>query len=131
MKESIGWAASIIILITTIGQIRKQWKAGTSKGVSLWLFIGNIVAAGLFATYAVLIHNLIYIVTNLLKGLISSIDLIKTNPDQAEQLVSKGVEAASGKALPVDLVKASFKSISFTEDPIASSLRLHFLQPKQ
>jgi len=71
------------------------------------------------------------IVTNLLKGLISSIDLIKTNPGQAEQLVSKGVEAASGKALPVDLVKTSFKSISFTEDPIASSLRKDAASAKQ
>ncbi len=63
------------------------------------------------------------VVTNLLKGLISSIDLVKSNPDQAEQLVSQGVAAASGKALPVDLVKSSFKSIEFTLDPIASSLR--------
>jgi uncharacterized protein with PQ loop repeat len=76
VKESIGWAASIIILITTIGQIRKQWKAGTSKGVSMWLFIGNIVAAGLFATYAVLIHNLIYIVTNLLMLVASVVGLL-------------------------------------------------------
>ena len=63
------------------------------------------------------------IVKNLLKGLISSIDLIQTNPSQAEQLVSQGVAKASGKALPVDLVKTSFKSITFTLDPIASSLQ--------
>jgi len=63
------------------------------------------------------------VVTNLLKGLISSIDLVSSNPDRAEQLVSEGVKAASGQALPVDLVKSSFKSIEFTLDPIASSLR--------
>jgi NitT/TauT family transport system substrate-binding protein len=63
------------------------------------------------------------VVTNLLKGLISSVDLINTNPTQAEQLVSQGVEKATGKALSVDLVKSSFKSITFTLDPIASSLR--------
>jgi NitT/TauT family transport system substrate-binding protein len=62
------------------------------------------------------------IVKNLLKGLISSIDLIHANPAQAEQLVSQGVEKASGKALSVDLVKSSFKSITFTLDPISSSL---------
>ena len=63
------------------------------------------------------------IVANLLKGLSSSIDLIKSDPRQAEDLVSKGVKAASGKALDTSLVASSFKSITFTLDPIASSLK--------
>lgn len=63
------------------------------------------------------------VVTNLLKGLSASIDLIKSNPAQAEQLVSTGVEKASGKALKVSLVASAFKSITFTLDPIASSLK--------
>jgi NitT/TauT family transport system substrate-binding protein len=63
------------------------------------------------------------IVTNLVKALAGAIDLIKSQPAQAEQLVSEGVDKATGKALSVDLVKASFKSITFTLDPIASSLR--------
>src|SRR5262249_36530636 len=63
------------------------------------------------------------VVTNLLKGLISSIDLIKTNPSQPEQPVSQGVKQESGKALSVDLVKRSFKSIEFTLDPLASTLQ--------
>ena len=62
------------------------------------------------------------IVTNLLKGLSSSIDLINTNATQAEDLVSKGVEQATGKALKTSLVASAFKSITFTLDPIASSL---------
>jgi NitT/TauT family transport system substrate-binding protein len=63
------------------------------------------------------------IVANLVKGLADSIDLIKSRPAQAEQLVSDGIDKATGKALSVDLVKASFKSITFTLDPIVSSLR--------
>jgi len=63
------------------------------------------------------------IVTNLLKGLSSSIDLINTNATQAEDLVSKGVEQATGKALKTSLVASAFKSITFTLDPIASSLK--------
>ena len=63
------------------------------------------------------------IVANLIKGLADSIDLIKSQPAEAEKLVSQGIEKASGKALPVDLVKASFKSITFTLDPIVSSLK--------
>ena len=45
--------------------------------------------------------------------------------------MSEGVEAASGKALPVELVKSSFKSIEFTLDPIASSLRKDAESAKQ
>jgi len=63
------------------------------------------------------------IVTNLVKGLAGAMDLIKSQPAQAEQLVSEGIDKATGKPLSVDLVKTSFKSITFTLDPIASSLK--------
>ncbi|HTD49648.1 MAG TPA: ABC transporter substrate-binding protein [Acidimicrobiia bacterium] len=63
------------------------------------------------------------IVSNLLTGLASSIDLTKSDPAQAEVLVSKGIGAATGKALAVSLVASSFSNITFTLDPIASSLR--------
>jgi len=62
------------------------------------------------------------VVSNLLKGLSTSIALIKSDPAQAEKLVSDGVKAASGKALDVSLVASSFSSITFTLDPVASSL---------
>jgi NitT/TauT family transport system substrate-binding protein len=63
------------------------------------------------------------IVTNLVKGLADSIDLITDNPTEAEKLVSQRIGSDTGKPLSVDLVKASFKSITFTLDPIVSSLR--------
>ena len=63
------------------------------------------------------------IVSNLLKGLSASIDLTKSDPAQAEKLVSEGIQAVSGKALAVSLVASSFSSITFTLDPIASSLQ--------
>jgi len=63
------------------------------------------------------------IVANLVKGLADSIDLIHQKPAEAETLVSTRIGDDTGKALSVSLVKASFKSITFTLDPIASSLR--------
>jgi NitT/TauT family transport system substrate-binding protein len=63
------------------------------------------------------------IVAKLVKGLADSIDFIHKQPAQAEQLVSKRIGSDSGKELAVDLVKESFKSITFTLDPIVSSLR--------
>ena len=63
------------------------------------------------------------IVSNLLKALSGAIDLIHSNPTQAEQLVSAGIGKATGKALSVSIVASSFEHITFTLDPIASSLR--------
>jgi len=63
------------------------------------------------------------VVANLIKGLADSIDLIHKQPAEAEQLVSTRIGKDSGKELPVDLVKAAFKSITFTLDPITASLQ--------
>ena len=40
MIEIVGWASSGILLVTLITQIYKQWRLGSHKGVSKWLFIG-------------------------------------------------------------------------------------------
>jgi NitT/TauT family transport system substrate-binding protein len=63
------------------------------------------------------------VVTNLIKGLSAAIDLTNSDQAKAAGLVSKGIEAATTKPITVSLVTTSFKSITFTLDPIASSLR--------
>ena len=40
MVDAIGWASSLILVLTIAKQIFKQWQAGSSEGVSIWLFIG-------------------------------------------------------------------------------------------
>ena len=60
----VGWSASVVVVVTTIGQIYKQWKAHTSKGVSPLLFVGNVLASLLFLNYAIMIKNVVYEVTN-------------------------------------------------------------------
>jgi NitT/TauT family transport system substrate-binding protein len=62
------------------------------------------------------------IVKNLIAGLSNSIALIMRDPTQAQELVSKGIEAVTGKALKPEVIAASFKKLEFTLDPIASSL---------
>jgi len=66
MTEAIGWASSVILVLTIAKQIHKQWNAGTSEGVSLWLFIGQITASAGFTIYSVLVHNWVFVVTNAL-----------------------------------------------------------------
>ena len=63
------------------------------------------------------------VVSNLLKGLAESIDFANNNKAQAEQVVAKGITDLTGKEFKVSLVASSFAHITFTLDPIASSLR--------
>jgi NitT/TauT family transport system substrate-binding protein len=63
------------------------------------------------------------VVQHLIQGLDDSIAYIKSNPTQAEQVVSTGIGKVTGKPLKTSLIAASFKSITFTLDPIASALQ--------
>ena len=63
------------------------------------------------------------VVANLLKGLDSSIKLITSDPAKAQQLTADGIGAVKGKTPETSLIATSFKSITFTLDPIASSLK--------
>jgi hypothetical protein len=51
----------------TLGQqVRAQWKSGESRGVSRWLFAGQLVASLGFALYSYLLSNWVFLATNLL-----------------------------------------------------------------
>ena len=64
--EIIGWAASAILIATLSRQTWRQWKDTDARGVSKWLFVGQIAASCGFIAYSWLAHNLIFIVTNTL-----------------------------------------------------------------
>jgi len=63
------------------------------------------------------------VVKRLLEGQVAANDLIKSDPQKAEQLVGQGIDNATGKPIAPELVTASFKNLTFTNDPIATSLR--------
>jgi NitT/TauT family transport system substrate-binding protein len=62
-------------------------------------------------------------VKKLIEGLADSIDYINGDQADAAAAVSTGIEKGSGKPIDPQLVTASFESITFTLDPIASSLK--------
>ncbi len=64
MIEIIGWASSLILLLTLVKQVYKQWKDRTVEGVSTWLFIGQLLASIGFTTYSYLVGNWVFTVTN-------------------------------------------------------------------
>lgn len=64
MTEIIGWTSSLILLTTLIKQVYKQWKDGTSEGISKWLFIGQLCASVGFVVYSYLVGSWVFMVTN-------------------------------------------------------------------
>lgn len=64
MTEIIGWASSVILLLTLIKQVHKQWKDRTSEGISSWLFIGQLLASIGFTIYSYAVGNWVFTITN-------------------------------------------------------------------
>jgi MtN3 and saliva related transmembrane protein len=66
MIEALGWLSSLTLLLTIVAQLHKQWASGTSKGVSVWLFIGQTGASLGFVAYSWLVHDRVFVATNAL-----------------------------------------------------------------
>ena len=64
VTDIIGWASSIIFLLTIAKQVHKQWASGETEGVSRWLFVGQMTASFGFAVYSWLVDNRVFIFTN-------------------------------------------------------------------
>jgi NitT/TauT family transport system substrate-binding protein len=61
-------------------------------------------------------------VKKLLQGHIDAVDYITAHPAQAQQAANAQIAALTGKALKDNILAASFKDLTFTVDPISSSL---------
>lgn len=64
MTELLGWCSSIVLLTTIIAQIVKQYREGSGRGVSRWLFVGQTAASLGFTAYSALLRNWIFTLTN-------------------------------------------------------------------
>jgi len=61
-------------------------------------------------------------VKKLLQGHIQAVNYIETNNADAQKAANAQLAALSGKPLKDDILAAAFKNLTFTDDPIASSL---------
>jgi MtN3 and saliva related transmembrane protein len=64
VAEAIGWASSVVLLLTIGSQVYKQWRERTSKGISRWLFTGQVAASAGFVVYSILVGNTVFVFTN-------------------------------------------------------------------
>ncbi|HJU04283.1 MAG TPA: SemiSWEET family transporter [Nitrospiraceae bacterium] len=90
MQEIVGWSASLVLVVTILAQISRQWRQGSSKGVSKWLFLGQMAASAGFLVYSWLIYDRVFIFTNALMlvsaltGLAIVLRHRHKNPDEKE-----------------------------------------------
>ncbi len=61
-------------------------------------------------------------VRRLLQGQVEANQFVNDQPDEARRLVNQGITNITGKGLPADVIDSAWKNLSFTNDPIASSL---------
>jgi NitT/TauT family transport system substrate-binding protein len=71
------------------------------------------------------------VIQRLLQGQVAAVDLINANPARAQQLVGQAVQSATGAPLSAALIASSFRSITFTNDPIATSLTVQAQNAKK
>jgi uncharacterized protein with PQ loop repeat len=63
--EILGWISSVVLVLTIGKQVHRQWKTGTSEGVSRWLFLGQCAAEIGFIAYSWMLRNWVFLFTNI------------------------------------------------------------------
>jgi MtN3 and saliva related transmembrane protein len=84
MPDLVGWMASAILLATLARQTWRQWREPDPRGVSRWLFLGQIAASVGFVVYSWMLRNWVFIVTNtliLLTAIVGQLALSRARRD--------------------------------------------------
>ena len=63
------------------------------------------------------------VVEQLINGLDESIKFIESSPADAQKVVNEGINEVTGKPLKDTVLSTAFKNLTFTLDPVASSLK--------
>lgn len=64
--ETLGAASGVLVLLTLSWQVWKQWRDRVVHGVSRWFFVGQTAGSIGFVAYSYLVHNVVFVVTNIL-----------------------------------------------------------------
>lgn len=113
--ELIGWASSLVLLLTVSQQVYKQWQAGSSQGVSRWLFVGQVSASTGFVVYSWLLGSWVFVVTNallILNALIGQAIVMRHRRRSKD---------SPSRATPSSMVGECSASQAVARAPIASS----------
>lgn len=64
--EWLGWIAAIILVLTLVAQVKKNWEEKKLKGVNPALYYGQAIASLCFAIYSITINSWVFVFTNAL-----------------------------------------------------------------
>ena len=70
-SEWVGWICSVVLILTMLAQVAKEWATPKPKGVSRWLYRGQLGAEAGFVYYSWAVGNWVFVVTNTLLFLIN------------------------------------------------------------
>lgn len=76
LVEIIGWTSASILLLTIGRQVYTEWRDRSSRGLSKWLFIGQLTASAGFIVYSWLKDDWVFVITNFLLLLTAGIGQI-------------------------------------------------------
>ena len=101
MVNWIGWASAVVLLFTLSRQVYHQWRDSSSRGVSRWLFIGQLVSSTGFIIYSYALHNWVFVVTNTLILLVAavgqSLPYVRTRTDTGKSLSRSATSTRSSQ----------------------------------
>lgn len=63
------------------------------------------------------------VVEAVLRGSVATNAWLGQHPDRAKSDINRSLERLSGKALPAEIIDSAFGNITFTDDPLAATLR--------
>ncbi|MBP0600642.1 PQ-loop repeat-containing protein [Herbaspirillum sp. LeCh32-8] len=66
LTNLIGWCATLILLLTVSSQVYEQWRTRSVRGVSHWLFVGQLAASTGFVIYSVLQGDWVFVASNVM-----------------------------------------------------------------
>jgi len=116
------------------GQIDGAWvpepfasRLVVESGARVLVNEASLWPEGKFVTTQVIVRSAFLkqhpdVVENFLRGHVEAVEYANANPDEAQTIVNTALEKRTGKPLNSDTIKAAWKNLTFTVDPIASSL---------
>jgi CHASE2 domain-containing sensor protein len=63
--DLIGWLSTAILLTTLARQVWTEWRSNSIRGVSKWLFAGQVAASVGFIGYSWFLHNWVFVGSNI------------------------------------------------------------------
>jgi uncharacterized protein with PQ loop repeat len=62
----VGWASSVVLVLTLAYQVRRQWRSEDNGGVSRFLYVGQASASTGFLVYSIAVGDVVFAATNVL-----------------------------------------------------------------